>query len=145
MNAGGETTEVARVLPAIDDHDTHGFWDLAREGTLGVRFCANCASVCHIARPRCTTCASWNTVWKGVSGEGTVYSWTVVRRQVHPSFAVPYTLVLVELSELPAVRLVGRVSGAPDLVIGQPMRVRFERVDDSVSLPVWDVVEPTTE
>ena len=53
---------------------------------------------------------------------GHLYSWTVAEHQVHPGFPVPYTIVLVELDEVPGVRLVGHLPDARDLTMGMPMQ-----------------------
>ena len=74
-----------------------------------------------------------------MSGRGRVYSWTTVEHQVHPAFPVPYTVVLIQLDDVPA-RLVGHLPGAPELVEGQPMEVWFETLDDGVVLPQWRTV-----
>ena len=64
-------------------------------------------------------------------------SWTTVHQPFHPAFEVPYTVVLVELDDVPGARLVGQLPGAPDLVDGMAMEVRFEALDGEVVLPQW--------
>jgi uncharacterized OB-fold protein len=73
-----------------------------------------------------------------VSGRAHLYSWTVAEHQVHPSYPVPYTIVLVELDDAPGVRLIGNLPGGPQLVEGMPMQVRFETIDDGAVIPQWD-------
>jgi uncharacterized OB-fold protein len=77
-----------------------------------------------------------------VHGRGSVHTWTVVEHQVHPAYPVPYTVVLVDLDDLPGTRLVGRLDGRPRLRLGQPMRVTYAELDDGVVLPQW---EPVTD
>jgi uncharacterized OB-fold protein len=51
---------------------------------------------------------------------------------------VPYTIVLVELEDVPEARLVGYLPGRPELAAGMPMRAWFEPVDDDgTRLPQW--------
>jgi uncharacterized OB-fold protein len=76
--------------------------------------------------------------WRKVSGTGRLYSWIVVERQLHPSFPVPYTVVLVELDDAPGTRLVGNMAGMPKLEAGMRMQVRFDRLPDGTVLPQWD-------
>ena len=45
-------------------------------------------------------------------------TYTVVERQVHPSFPVPYRLVLVKLDVAPGVRLLGHLDGRQELSPG---------------------------
>jgi uncharacterized OB-fold protein len=124
------------VYPVVDDLDTGGFFQAAAEGRLAVRRCAHCAAVLHMPVAYCRACGSFDAHWSDVAPYGRVYSYTVVTHQVHPDFPAPYTVVLVELDELPEVRLVGRVDGRPDVSIGQPVVAEF-----SGSLPTWRLRE----
>ncbi len=132
-------TETARLLPVDDDLDTGGFFEAARRHELVVRRCNRCDAVLHMPRAYCHTCGSWEGRWQPVAGTATLYSWTVVEHQVHPAFPPPYTVVLVELDDLPA-RFVGSLRGRPALTVGQPMRVWFEVLADGVVLPQWEPV-----
>ena len=78
--------------------------------------------------------------WKPAGTTGTLHSFTVADHQVHPAYPVPYTIVLVDLDDVPGVRLLGNLDGAPDLTIGMPMRVRFDQLADGVVLPNWEPV-----
>jgi uncharacterized OB-fold protein len=126
------------VLPVVDDPETAGFWAAVRRGELTVCRCAACGALLHLPLSHCPSCRSPNVVWEPVAPRGVLYSWTVVHHQVHPSFPVPYTIVLVELDGFdPAVRLVGWIDGEQDLFAGMPMRIRFETVDNEITLPRW--------
>jgi uncharacterized OB-fold protein len=126
-----------RLLPVDDDLDTGGFFEAARRHELAVRTCNGCEAVLHMPRAHCDRCGSWEGRWQPVAGTGTAYSWTVATHQVHPSFPVPYTVVLVELDDRPGVRMVGHLPGEPALEVGTPMEVWFETVGDDVVLPQW--------
>jgi uncharacterized OB-fold protein len=128
---------VTPLIPVTDDLDTGGFFEAARRGELVIRMCNNCDTVLHMPQPHCHHCGSWEGRWQTVAGTGSVYSWTVVEHQVHPSYPVPYTVVLVELDDYPAARLIGRLAGRRDLTAGQPMQVWFETVDGGVVVPQW--------
>jgi uncharacterized OB-fold protein len=130
------TDVVPRLLPVDDDRDTGGFFDAARRGELSVRVCDGCGAVLHMPRAYCHSCGSWDGHWQPVAGTGSLYSWTTVEHQVHAAFPVPYTVVLVELDDVPA-RLMGYLPGAPHLRQGQAMHVWFEHLDDGVVLPQW--------
>jgi hypothetical protein len=65
-----------------------------------------------------------------------LYSWTVVTHQVHPAYPTPYTVVLVDLDDLPDTRLVGSIPGTPELVVGQPMQVWFEQLGERDGRPI---------
>jgi uncharacterized OB-fold protein len=125
-----------RLLPVNDDRDTGGFFEAARREELVVRVCDACGTVLHLPRAYCHTCGSWDGHWQPTSGRGRLYSWTTVEHQVHPAFPVPYTIVLIQLDDVPA-RFVGYLPGAPDLAAGQLMEVWFEALDDRTVLPQW--------
>jgi uncharacterized protein len=132
------TALTARLLPVEDDPDTGGFWEAARRHELVIRVCSACDAVLHLPRAYCAACGSWEGRWQPVSGHGHLYSWTTVDHQVHPGYPVPYTIVLVELDDLPATRLVGYLAGEPELADGQAMHVTFEELDDGVVVPQWE-------
>ena len=131
---------MSRLQPVVDDHDTGGFFEAAARGELVVRACANCGTVLHVPRAYCRACGSWDGEWKPAGTTGTLHSFTVADHQVHPAYPVPYTIVLVDLDDVPGVRLLGNLDGAPDLTIGMPMRVRFDQLADGVVLPNWEPV-----
>jgi uncharacterized OB-fold protein len=106
------------VLPVVDDRDTGGFFQAAAEGRLTVRRCTGCDAVLHMPVSYCRHCGSTEGRWDEVAPTGRVYSYTVVTHQVHPDFAVPYTVVLIELDDVPEARLVGRIDGRADVHIG---------------------------
>lgn len=115
--------------------DAGPFFQYAAEGELRLRACRTCGRFLHLPRARCRYCASTDLEWRQVSGSGRLYSWTVIRHQVHPAFSVPYCVVLVELDDAPSVRLPGYLPGEHELSAGQPMTVRFDRLGAGVGLP----------
>ena len=129
-------TAPRRLLPARDP-DTWGFFEAAARGELVVNACAACGAVLHLPRPYCHHCGSFAVQWRTVAGRGRLVSWTAVHQPFHPAFEVPYTVVLVELDDVPGARLLGALPGAPDLADGMEMEVRFEAVADGVVLPQW--------
>jgi uncharacterized OB-fold protein len=128
-----------RLLPVVDDIDTRGFFDAARRGELAIRMCNGCDAVLHMPVAYCHHCGAWDGRWQVVAGTGTVYSWTVVAHQVHPAFPVPYTVLLVELDELPGTRVMGYLDGAAELEVGRRVQAWFETIDEeqAIVLPQW--------
>lgn len=127
--------------PSLFDHDTAGFWEAASRRELVVRSCLDCGSDLHFPRAYCKHCGSWNTIWRTIQETGRLYSWTVSGRQVHPAFPVPYTIVLVELDDAPAARLLGYLAGAPALRAGLPMTVDWQELRSGAVIPQWKVSE----
>lgn len=128
---------VERISPNVHDRETHGFFDAAAEGRLVYRVCEDCQRAIHPPTEHCPRCGSWNTAWKTATGRGRLHAWTTVSHQIHPAYPAPFTVVVVELEDTPDVRLLGRLDGAPDLAMGEPMDVWFEQMVDGATMPQW--------
>jgi uncharacterized OB-fold protein len=128
------------VVPGMTEL-TAPYWEAAREKRLVVQECQSCRQLWHPPLPRCPHCHAAGPGWRQVSGDGTVYTYTVVRHPTHYAFAgqVPYILAIVELAEGP--RLVTAITGAAPEEIrgGQPVRVVFREVADGVTLPYFEL------
>jgi uncharacterized protein len=77
--------------------------------------------------------------WIPVSGRGRIYSYTVVPRPLLPEFRdqVPYAPAVVELEDVPEVRIVSDVVDAEPagIQVGAPVSVVWEDVRPGLSLP----------
>jgi 3-oxo-4,17-pregnadiene-20-carboxyl-CoA hydratase alpha subunit len=69
------------------------------------------------------------------TGTGTVFSYVVHHHPAVPGKELPFIVILVELEE--GVRMVGSFNG-PEAHVGQRVRVRFERIDETLTMPVWE-------
>ena len=134
--SASEQTVPQRLIPVDDDLDTGGIFAAAKRGQIAVRRCNGCDAVLHVPVAYCRHCGSWDGRWQDVAGRATLYSWTVVEHQVHPAYPVPYTVVVVDLDELPGTHMLGRIDGAPELHAGQPMEAWFEEIGGTV-VPQW--------
>jgi uncharacterized protein len=125
--------------------DTAFFWDGARDGRLLFQRCAACGILRHPPRPMCPSCRSfeWNT--QEASGRGAIYSFVVHHHPPLPGFAMPLTIVLVELVE--GVRLISNLVGAdPAAVeIGAEVEIAFSEIVDDVRFPEFRLVEAVLE
>jgi uncharacterized OB-fold protein len=128
-----------RPLPDLDRADTQPYWEATRRHRLVLPRCQDCQGWIWYPQTVCHFCNSWNLAWEPVAGNGTIYSFVVVRHGLHPWFAnrLPFTTALVELDDAPSVRLTAEiVECAPeDVFIGMNVEVCFEDVDDRVTLP----------
>lgn len=107
------------------------FWQFVATGRAHLQRCGTCQVWVHPSAPVCPDCLEPNLVWEALSGEGTVWSYTVYRHSFadHLTARIPYCLVLVELSEGPL--LMGNLSATsygPEL-IGAPVRLRYSMND----------------
>lgn len=99
--------------------------------------CGDCAEMNWFPRGMCVRCSSTNLIWIELSGQATLYSYSLVSRVPNSAFPDHYVLALVDLDEGPRM-LTHIVEISPDKVrIGMPLTVRFESLSDDVSLPVF--------
>lgn len=123
----------------VPDRDTAPFWEGTRSGELRIQRCAACGR--HVFYPRavCPHCMSDRLEWVRASGRGTVHTFTVVHRTTDEFSAdLPFPVGLVDLEE--GVRMMARLD-VREPVVGMPVEVFFERVDDQLSLPHFKEVE----
>jgi uncharacterized OB-fold protein len=125
-----------KPLPVINE-ESRPFWEGCKRHELVLQHCAACGAFQYYPRALCRACHSDRLGWEPVSGEGSIYSYTVCHRPAGPAFTpdVPYVVALIALAEGP--RMVSNiVTDDPDAVrIGQPVRVTFEDVTDEITLP----------
>lgn len=127
-------------LDPIKTIDNQFFWQAAEEGRLDIQACDRCDRLLHPPRPMCPHCHSTDLVPRTMSGQGTVYSWSV---PIHPpayGFEQPPVVALIDLAE--GVRLVSNLIGiAPEAIRNDmPVEVRFEQTPGS-AVPVFAPVE----
>jgi uncharacterized OB-fold protein len=112
--------------------ETAAFWDACAEGRLVVPRCDDCGELFWYPRLVCPICGSLAVTYVEVSGRGTVYARTIMRRGDGPYRDVaPYVLAFVRLDEGPTMmtNIVGADPGS--VAIGQAVQVVFDPVPDS--------------
>ncbi|MFE4817851.1 bifunctional MaoC family dehydratase N-terminal/OB-fold nucleic acid binding domain-containing protein [Streptomyces sp. NPDC056704] len=128
--------KAARPRPVVN-RDNAGFWEGVGRHQLLIQRCGGCGTLRFPWLPGCGACGSpeWDTL--EASGDGTVYSYVVMHHPPFPAFDPPYAVGLIELAE--GVRIVSNVIGVPSdkVRIGMPVRLRFERYDEELVLPVF--------
>lgn len=126
----------ARPQPLLR-HLTGEFYAHCQNGELRFQRCTKCRAWRHVPRQTCTKCGAWEWEWARSSGLGRVFTWTVVRRPMHPAFAndAPYAPCVIEMEE--GVRIVSHVVDCPldDLRPGMPVEVVFDAAPPDVTLP----------
>jgi uncharacterized protein len=125
------------ALPAIPppySAEAEPFWSGAADGRLVLPICDGCGH--HIWYPRswCPVCRCESVTWTELSGRGTVYAATVVRRGMGPwAAATPYVAAYVELAEGPRI-LTNVITDDPESVrIGMPVSATFVALPDAES------------
>ena len=147
ITSGGAGAFVAASSPPVPapDNLTRFFWDGIDRHQLLILRCQRCGHYVHYPRPICNRCRSLDLAPEEVSGRATLYSWTSVMQAFHPYFVerIPYVLAVVELVEEPGLRLTTNLPGIPEeaIRIGMPLEVFYEKVSDSLTLPMWRSVD----
>lgn len=119
-------------VPHLGEADT--FWRGIAADELLLERCRSCSAVVWYPRGFCPSCGSGVTL-EPASGEGAVYSFSVVHRGAGEYRGCePYVVAYVELDEGP--RILTNVVGCdPDsLVIGARVRVVFDHGPDGSAL-----------
>ncbi len=131
-----------RPLPTITD-ENRPFWEAAQSEEFRAQQCPSCRRLRALPQGVCPHCLAEGGEWVPLSGRGTLTSWCVYARPFHPAFAsrVPYVIAQVDLDE--GIRYIAPlVRCAPErLAIGQRVHVVYERVSDTVTLPLFALDE----
>jgi uncharacterized OB-fold protein len=109
-----------RPLPAFPEPDTEPFWSATRDHRLLYRHSGE---------------------WAESAGQGTVYSFTIIRQHGHPFFRerTPYVVGFIDLDE--GFRLLAEIAAEPTTVrIGQRVSVGWEDHAE-LSVPLFHIVE----
>lgn len=115
------TPYAPRPFPAPDEQpDNTAFWQAAREGRLLIKVCDACHKPHWYPRVLCPFCMG-NTHWEEASGEGAIYTFSVMRRGVKN----PYCIAYVRLDE--GVTMMSNIVDCDldSVRIGQRVRVQF--------------------
>jgi hypothetical protein len=129
-------SDVSRPRPTPDEHSAP-YWESVAAHAMRLQRCSRCATFRFYPTPVCPQCFSTAFTWEPVSGDATLYSFSIVHKPVTDAFAAeaPYVVALVELAEGPT--LMTNVEGVPHeaIAIGMPLRIAY-RDFDGFTLPV---------
>jgi hypothetical protein len=130
-----------KPLPIISDLN-RPFWDALAAHEFRLPRCADCGDYNWVPYPACRTCLSERQVWTRVSGDATLFSFTVVHRGPGAFDAdVPYVLALGQLVEQPrACNVLANLVGVdPETVrIGMPIKIGYVDIpDEDVTMYQW--------
>jgi uncharacterized OB-fold protein len=128
--------EFAEINP---DAWSEPFWLATREHHLVIPQCTKCSTFRFPPSPFCNVCSHQEVDLVRVSGEGSVYTYTVARHAVVSMLAdnIPYVVAAIELDDAPGIRMiVNIVESDPDAVrIGSRVSVVWDDVNDEVTVP----------
>jgi uncharacterized OB-fold protein len=132
-----------KPIPVADEL-SKSFWNGARERKLVIQRCADCNYYNHPPRPVCDACLSQRLEFPTVSGQGTVFSFTVMHQRDVAGFEdeAPFINIVVELAEQPLLLMVANVpAGERDRVrVGAPVEVYFEERGADLVIPQFRII-----
>lgn len=124
------------------DPITAPYWESLKQHEMKIQRCNDTGKFFFYPRGLSPFTGSTNISWEPVSGNGTVYGFTIVdqARYAWPGFEAPYVIALVELEE--GARLMTNlvnVDADPEHVsVGMAVKVVYDDVTDEVTLPKFE-------
>ncbi len=127
----------SRMLPVLDD-DNREFWTSGGTGQLRLPRCGACDRWIFPPTLTCPDCGG-PASYQPVSGQGTVFTFTVNYHPFNPAVSLPYVLAVVELAEQSGLRFTTNIvnCAADAVTIGLPVHVVFEPHDE-VFVPLFE-------
>ena len=130
------------TTPEPTDPINSGYFAAAAEGRLVVQRCSDCGVRQFPPELNCHSCYGFELEWEASVGTGTIWSWVEVAHPAHPALRAfgPYVVALIELEDMPEIKLLGAVVDAPaggQVEMGAAVRVVFERTADDLAQPRW--------
>jgi uncharacterized OB-fold protein len=123
----------------IIDNDSRTYWEGVQNHKLLLQKCNDCHQYIFYPRIICPHCFSEHLTWEESSGQGEIHSYTVVHKGP-PQFKeeAPYVIGIIDLKE--GVRMLSRIVGdRNEIQIGKPVSVIYQKVDDEVTLPYFQL------
>lgn len=114
---------------------TEAFWKATSEGRFILQRCDACDLVVWFPRKHCPECWSENLATFDASGEGTVYSYTIIRKVANEyKQATPFVVAYVELAEGP--RIMTNIVGCDvdSVRVGMPVAIEFHDTGEGNAL-----------
>ena len=119
------------------------FWDALQAQEVHIQHCSGCGQWLFFPRAHCPHCGGRELNWKRVTGEGTLYTFTVARVPTLPEFTdeMPQLLAVVKLDEGPHINTTIVGADPRALKVGQRVRPVFDVRPGEVTLLRYAPVE----
>jgi uncharacterized OB-fold protein len=129
------------VIALSPSPSTEPFWAATAEHRLVIPRCTTCGTFRLPPSPFCWKCRAQDVDWVEHDGNGTVYSFTVIRHAVIPQVrdALPFIAAVVELPGTGGCRLIGNIVDCePEAVkIGAAVTLDWYDVRAGTTIPVF--------
>jgi uncharacterized OB-fold protein len=112
--------------------ETQSFWKAAEEGKFMIGKCTACGAAHYYPRSICPFCFSDRTELQQAAGNGTIYTYSVMRRA-----PIPYAIAYVTLSEGPMMMTNIVDCDLDNIRIGQAVRLVFKPSDGGPPVPMF--------
>lgn len=109
------------------------FVDAATQGVFKLPYCRSCDQPHWYPRPVCPRCLSDKVEWETASGQGEIYSFTIMRRA-----KIPYAIGYVKLDEGPVMMSNLVTEDFEALHIGMRVKVFFEDDGEGNLVPLFE-------
>lgn len=133
--------DILRPAPRPTDL-TAPYWHAANEGVLSMQHCRHCGQWQFFPRAFCTHCTSEDVIWQKTAGLGKIYTFTINRKAANAFMKarLPYAVAIVQLDEGP--RMMANIvnSDLSKVAIDARVQVCFERMNEDISLPQFELV-----
>ncbi|WP_087587008.1 Zn-ribbon domain-containing OB-fold protein [Nitratireductor soli] len=117
---------------ALEHHpETQPFWSALGEGRFLLKHCRACGRAHWYPRAICPFCTSADTEWREASGDGTIYSYSIMRKAKEP-----YAIAYVTLAEGPTMMTNIVDSDLEAIRIGGSVRIAIGKRDEDL-LPLF--------
>lgn len=131
---------VTKQLP-IPDEDSLIFWEGCRRGRLLIQQCCQCTVFRFPPSPLCGHCHSSFATWQEDPGQGEIATFCIYHSAIAgPAWQsdVPYTVAVIRLF-YSRIHLLSTLRHADHqaIQIGLPVQVRFEVVNEHITLPTF--------
>jgi uncharacterized OB-fold protein len=134
-----EQKKYEKALPEISTL-TKPFWDYCKKHELRMQYCSYCSEWIWYPKAWCPSCGGRDGIeWRKLSGNGSVYSFTVIRQVIDnsPAFQqdLPFVIGLIDLDEGP--RIYSNITGVKpeEVSIGDHVALYFDDVTPEITLP----------
>lgn len=120
-----------KIAAPVANVETQAYWDAASADKLMVKRCVACGEAHFYPRALCPFCFG-ETEWVETSGEGEIYSFSVMRRA-----EAPYAIAFVTLDAGPT--MMSNIVGCDfdSIRIGQRVKVVFEAAENGQKVPMF--------
>jgi uncharacterized OB-fold protein len=124
--------ETRKIPPPNVSVETKAFWDAAREKRFVIPTCTACGRAHWYPRAICPFCGSDKIGWRNASGQGAIYTFSVMRRAKEP-----YVIAYVTLAEGPTMMTNIVDCDFDALRIGQLVSVAFSDSEGGPPVPMF--------